>query len=307
MRRLTSKERPCPPPPGRSSGRKARKPRARAKNLLRKRRLRARIHPRLAAAGAIVAGLTLVLGSFGWLWSSGWIERQAAARTAALAAGFYRLTAESGLMVEEVLVEGRGRTARGSLLAALQIAHGDPILAFDPSAARRRLEALPWVRRATVERRLPSVIFLSLVERRPMAIWQLEGRLVVIDETGETIAGARPKDFTNLTLVVGSDAPAHSATLLKVLDTEPDLKRRVSAAVRVGRRRWNLRMDGAIDVRLPESGAAEAWARLARIERRHGVLDRDVAVIDLRQPDRLVVRTVSGDVRSAESIAGKNT
>jgi cell division protein FtsQ len=304
MRRLTSKQRPCPPPPERSSGRKTRQP---VRSPHKRRRARARIDPRIAAAGAIVAILTLVLGSFGWLWSNGWIERQTAAQTAALAAGFYRLTAESGLVVEEVLVEGRHRTARGSLLAALEVGRGDPILAFDPGAARRRLEALPWVRRAAVERRLPSVIYLHLEERRPLAVWQLEGRLAVIDETGETIAGARPEDFTDLTLVVGPDAPAHSAVLLEMLDGEPDLKRRVSAAVRVGGRRWNLRLDGAIDVRLPESGAAEAWARLARIERRHGVLDRDVATIDLRMPDRLVVRTLSGAIRSAESIAGKNT
>ncbi len=304
MRRLTSKQRPCPPPPERSSGRKTRQP---VRSSHKRRRARARIDPRIAAAGAIVAILTLVLGSFGWLWSSGWIERQTAAQTAALATGFYRLSAEAGLVVEEVLVEGRGRTARGSLLAALEVGRGDPILAFDPGAARRRLEALPWVRNAKVERRLPSVIYLHLEERRPLAVWQLEGRLAVIDETGETIAGARPEDFAHLTLVVGPDAPAHSAVLLEMLDGEPDLKRRVSAAVRVGGRRWNLRLDGAIKVRLPESGAAEAWARLARIERRHGVLDRDVATIDLRMPDRLVVRTLSGAIRSAESIAGKNT
>ena len=83
--------------------------------------------------------------------------------------------------------------------------------------------------------------------------------------------------------------------------------RRVTAAVRVGGRRWNLRLDDGIDVRLPEIGAAQAWAQLARFERRHGVLQRDVATIDLRLPDRLVVRTLSGAVRPLETVQGKNT
>ena len=64
----------------------------------------------------------------------------------------------------------------------------------------------------------------------------------------------------------------------------------VKAAVRVGGRRWNLRLEGDIDVRLPELDTAAAWARLAEYEKTHRVLERDVQVLDLRQPDRLIVR-----------------
>ncbi len=75
------------------------------------------------------------------------------------------------------------------------------------------------------------------------------------------------------------------------MNSEPDLRRRVTAAVRVGGRRWNVQIEGRIDVRLPEADTAAAWSQLARIERQQGLLSRDVIVIDLRLPDRLVVRT----------------
>ena len=58
----------------------------------------------------------------------------------------------------------------------------------------------------------------------------------------------------------------------------------------VSKRRWNLRLDGDIDVRLPEDDPAAAWQRLAEYERTHRVLERDVQVLDLRIPDRLIVR-----------------
>ena len=95
--------------------------------------------------------------------------------------------------------------------------------------------------------------------------------------------------------------------LLKLLDSEPELKGRVSAAVRVGGRRWNLIFDGGIEVRLPEEDAEAAWAELARIQREHGVLERDLATIDLRLPDRLVVRTVPGALRPDTPAEGENT
>ena len=298
MRRLTSRCRPCPPPKV-----PARRPRANSRPRATPRRARPRFDRRLvSSAAAALAGLAL-LGAGGWLWSSGWVARQAAA----LSAEAWRASAAAGLAVEEVFVEGRQRTSRSRLLAALDLARGDPILAFDPREAQQRLEALDWVRRATVERRLPATVYLRLEERRPLALWQLDGRFSVIDESGEVVPGAEPRAFAHLTLVVGADAPEHSAALLELLDSEPELKGRVRAAVRVSGRRWNLLFDGGIEVRLPEEDAETAWAELARIQRQHGVLERDVATIDLRLPDRLVVRTVPGALRPDTPAEGENT
>ena len=65
---------------------------------------------------------------------------------------------------------------------------------------------------------------------------------------------------------------------------------RVAAAVRVGGRRWTLHLDNGIDVELPEEKLQEAWAQLAQLERTNRLLARDVQVVDMRLPDRLVVR-----------------
>ena len=239
--------------------------------------------------GGIILAAGLVLAGIGWLSTSGWIPRSLERVELALLAA----SADAGLELGDVLVEGRRRTERRVVLETLGVVRGQPILAFDPYAAQARLERLPWVRSATVERRLPAAIHVRLIERRPLALWQHQGRISVIDQGGEVIAGAQPKAFTRLPLVVGEGAPDHTAELLALLNSEPELRARVSTAVRVRGRRWNLRLDDGIDVRLPEQNPAAAWAELARAEREHGVLGRDVAVIDLRLPDRLVVRTTS--------------
>jgi len=91
-------------------------------------------------------------------------------------------------------------------------------------------------------------------------------------------------------VMVGEDAPSHAASLLDMLATEPELAARVSAAIRVGDRRWNLRIDNAIDVLLPADAPVAAWAQLARLERSSAILKRDVQTVDVRLPDRLVLR-----------------
>jgi len=52
---------------------------------------------------------------------------------------------------------------------------------------KARLEAMPWVREAEIERLLPDTIFVRLDERQPLAFWQRQGKLVLIDRDGYEI------------------------------------------------------------------------------------------------------------------------
>jgi cell division protein FtsQ len=197
------------------------------------------------------------------------------------------------LAISDVQVEGRERTSREAILNALGLVRGLPILAVDPAQAKRRLEAMPWIRSASIERRFPDTLYIRIVERQPLAFWQRQGKLVLVDREGTVIPSERLDRFGDLIVLVGGDAPMVGAALLDMLASEADLAGHVAAAVRVGGRRWNLRLDNGIDIALPEDDPASAWRRLARLERSDGILERDVQMVDLRLPDRLVVRTAS--------------
>ena len=195
-----------------------------------------------------------------------------------------------GMTVSDIRVEGRETTDRETILAALDVGPSTPILAVSPTRTKDRLEALPWVRTAVIERWLPGTIYVRLVERQPLALWQHGGKIELIDHGGEVIPVVRLDQFAKLLMVVGEGAARHAAELLQMLASEPELAARVTAAIRVGDRRWNLRIDNAIDVLLPAHEEANAWSQLARLERSSAILKRDLQTIDLRLPDRLVLR-----------------
>lgn len=211
-----------------------------------------------------------------------------------------------GFTVQEILVMGRGQTTRRELLDAVQAERGAPILTLDLDAAKQRLEALPWIRSATIERMLPNTVFITVAERTPFALWQNKGQFALIDSEGKVIIKEGIERFADLFQVVGDDAPAHAATLLTMLATQPELLTEAKAAVRVGGRRWNILMNNGINVHLPEDNAETAWARLAEYERTHQVLDRDIKVLDLRIPDRLIVRR-STKSETPEAPPGRET
>ncbi len=217
----------------------------------------------------------------------------AAPRTGSLTSVRERLgavTAASGLRVTEIVVEGRANTPETLLRAAIGVNKGDPILGFSLDETRARIETIPWVEHATVERRLPGTLVVNLQERRPFAVWQSQGKYLLVDRTGQVVTNQDVALFKHLPLIVGQGAPNAASGLLDALRERPALAEKVTASVRVGERRWNLRMNNGIDVLLPEGHEAVALDRLIALQQDHAVLDRPLAAIDLRLPDRLVFR-----------------
>ena len=254
---------------------------------------RRRPTPRFLRRG-LTAGLWLMavaaVGTVIWAFVSGWVGDTIDAAERRLLA----LSADAGLGIRNVLVTGRDRTPAAALLSALKVEHGTPILSFDPQAGRDAVSALPWIRSVTVERRFPDTIYLALEERRPLALWQLDRKMRVIDADGVVLTDAGLEAYADLPLVVGLNAPDYAAPLLAKLKAMPDIAERVEAAILVSGRRWDLRLDNGVNVRLPEEGVVQALARLSEAEASSGLFDRDIVAIDLRLGDRLVVQTTPG-------------
>ena len=200
------------------------------------------------------------------------------------------MTLKAGFSVQEVYVAGRKETAQPELIAALGVKIGDPILYFDAGAARDRLTELGWVEDARVERRLPGRIVVTLKERTPIAIWQHSRKFLLVDRNGHVIGPEGLDHYSHLKIIIGDDAPKHAADLLAMLEREPDMLQRVTHATWVSGRQWNIRIENAIDVRLPADNPEAAWQKLVEMEREHGVLKRDITGVDLRVPDHTSVR-----------------
>ncbi len=212
----------------------------------------------------------------------------------------YALSAHAGFQVREVLVVGRARTTQEEVRQALGAVAGSPILAVDIRAARTRIEALPWVQQAEVERALPDVLVVRLVERKKLAVWDQGRDFAVIDSTGHTIAGLDPRAFADLPVVRGAGAAVAAPAMFTMLGKEPDLAGRVTGLTFVSGRRWNVHLDWRIEIKLPEEGAEAAWARLAQIDRERRLLDGEIAHIDMRFDGRMVLR-MSGNETAERS------
>jgi cell division protein FtsQ len=237
-------------------------------------------------------GLLAVVGASGFAgYHSGAIGK---ARDR-LASGVLSRTAAAGFKVSNIIVTGRRRIPAAELLERLDIKDGAPIFTVDIAEAQQSLTGISWVKEAVVSRRLPDTITVDLKERQPAALWQHQKKVSLIDSGGVVLTAQNLEDYRQLPLVVGKDAPQHLSALLAPLNAEPKIAQALASAVRIGDHRWDLRLKNGISVKLPKKDMELAFRRLAAAEEKNGVFGKDIASIDLRQPDRMVVAPLAAN------------
>lgn len=195
-----------------------------------------------------------------------------------------------GLGIERVTISGVSRLTETEVLAGAGVTARLSLPFLSVGETRERLERLPLIKSASVRKLYPNELAIALIEREPHALWQRNGELFIIAADGTVIDAFEDARFADLPLVVGEEANAHVKGYLSLLESAGPLKSRIRAGTLVSGRRWTLKTDNGIDVRLPEQGVAEALARLIRLDREQKILEKDVIAVDLRMPDRVVVR-----------------
>lgn len=206
-------------------------------------------------------------------------------------------TVDMGFKIENILVEGRVNTDVDVLKGLLNAEKGDPLFAFNPREARDLVERIAWIRSARVERRWPDTVYVELEERRPLALWQKDKKLKLIDERGDVITDYNLARFEDLIVVVGDRAWAQAPVFLAVLAAEPEIEKRVESASWIGNRRWDLKLKEGTVVKLPENDTDFALRRLAMAHAEDNLLDLDVKAIDLREPEKIVIRSAPGEAQ----------
>jgi cell division protein FtsQ len=195
-----------------------------------------------------------------------------------------------GLGLERVTISGLSQLRETDVLAAAGLNPNVSLPFLSATAIREQLERVPLVKSASVRKLYPHELVLTLTEREPHALWQRNGELFITAADGTVIDLMQDSALADLPLVVGEQANSRTKEYLALLEAAGPLKSRIRAGTLVAGRRWTLKMENGIDVRLPEEDPLEAVARLVKLEREQKILEKDVLAIDLRMPDRVVVR-----------------
>ncbi|MET0240590.1 MAG: cell division protein FtsQ/DivIB, partial [Sphingobium sp.] len=208
---------------------------------------------------------------------------------------FAAFAARSGFRVAKVEVKGVKRMDETRVYSEALREVDRSMVSVDLVALRGQIRRIGWVEDARVTRRLPGTLVIDIVERVPVAVWQHEAKLSLIDVNGVVLEPVDARAMPDLPLVVGPAANRETRSLQSLMEAAPALKPLLAGATWVGNRRWDLRFQSGETLALPE-GIAPAQAALMKFAQLEGVnrlLGRGIVRFDMRDPARFVLRMPS--------------
>jgi len=220
------------------------------------------------------------------------VAAQYAGLTAAAYQQYAELAAKAGFQVQRVDVTGMERVDQLKVYELVLAEKDRAMPLVDIDKVRADLLQYGWIKDARVSRRLPDTLAVEIIERKPAAIWQRDGKYSLIDAEGIVLQNVKAGTTTDLPVLNGADANVHAVALNALLDKASALKAQVVGATWVGNRRWDLQFETGETLALPEGekAAAEALLKFARMDGIHRLLGRDLIHFDMRDPERAYFR-----------------
>jgi len=229
---------------------------------------------------------------------------------AALAWGLTMVTREMGpvlqgwLEIREVEVEGIHHVRKPEVLERLVLNPGMGLHQVSTAFLAERVRTHAWIKEATVERRPPHLLHVTVLERTPAAIIRIGADHWLSDEGGYLLANLGRQDDQALPLLTGLDRQA-------LQRGEARVRNAVQSGV-VLAKLMAITFDGRVEIELtnPSNVVASAngvrfqfggdslvdqWERFRKVKPSFKTASsdgrkREVSEIDLRYDNRVIVR-----------------
>ncbi|MFK8040399.1 MAG: cell division protein FtsQ/DivIB [Rickettsiaceae bacterium] len=196
---------------------------------------------------------------------------------------FDEVTARLGFDLKDMIITGYDNASVNHMLTNFKNKDKISIFAIDINELKYHILTDPWVKKVEIQRKLPHILYINITEREPIAIWQINKKLYLIDNEGYKITSNLGK-FSNLPHIVGKGANIYANTMLMQINNYPMLQKNFKSAVRYGERRWDLYL-GSIIVKMPEKDFLEALEYVSKID-----LDNcQFKMIDLRDSNKFYI------------------
>lgn len=224
------------------------------------------------------------------------------------------------LRIREIRFEGLARVTAEELLELSPVHAGDHLFLTDLGPAKAALARHPWLSSVEIRRRLPPALDIRVIERRAVALVDLNG-LYLVDERGEVFKRAAPGDGLDLPVITGlarEDWVDHRAELQPVLQGALGLlarwrergldKRAPLSQIRIDPVHGPIAWAGeqGFEVRLGHGDLVEKLSRLERVLAAVEAEGQRPEVLHLdnrRRPDWVAVRLASAGVGGSGRVA----
>ena len=153
-----------------------------------------------------------------------------------------------------------------------------PLYSIDTQKKLEEILKISWVYKAAISKKAPNSIIIKITERSPIAYWQFNNKIHLIDTFGNIIK--TKKIFFGKPFLIGKGANKDAITFVRLLNKYKFFK--IKHAVYIGERRWDAIMENGIIVKLPDENVEEAIQKYLSLAANTPLDYEQITSIDMR-------------------------
>ncbi len=174
----------------------------------------------------------------------------------------------------------------------------DNLIGLNFNSIRETVESSEWVKRASIKKVLPSTLKINVTENDPYAIYFQEGKSFLIDLDGSIITEINLNNYEDdLLFVRGENSPELLEQLIRDISIAfPDLTQTLEEVEFIEKRRWNLKLNSKLLVKLPDENIQQSLKNLKQLFEEQEVMESNIIEIDLRIQGRAALKVLDGKI-----------
>ena len=217
-----------------------------------------------------------------------------------------KIQSREAFMVHRMEIEGASPAVDKGLRAMLPVTLPASSFDIDLPKLRMQIQMLDAVEHVDLRIQPGGILSAVVTERTPVVLWRHARGIELLDKTGHRVASVTSRDLRrDLPVIAGEGAGARAPEALALIDAAGPILPRLRGLERMGERRWDLVLDRGQRIMLPADRPLPALEHALSLDRADGLLSRDVIAVDLRDPQRPVLRLgidARNTIRQARSL-----
>ena len=172
------------------------------------------------------------------------------------------------------------------------------LIGLNFNSIKEIVESSEWVKRVSIKKILPSTLKINVTENDPYAIYFQEGKSFLIDLDGSIITEINLNNYEDdLLFVRGENSPELLEQLIRDISIVfPKLTQTLEEVEFIEKRRWNLKLNNKLLVKLPDENIQQSLKNLKQLFEEQEVMESNIIEIDLRIQGRAALKVLDGKI-----------
>ena len=203
----------------------------------------------------------------------------------------------NSFQIKNVIIEGSEKSNISEIENNVTEFKGN-LIGLNFNSIKKIVESSEWVKRASIKKVLPSTLKINITENDPYAIYFQEGKSFLIDLDGSIITEINLNNYEDdLLFVRGENSPELLEQLIRDISIAfPNLTQTLEEVEFIEKRRWNLKLNNKLLVKLPDENIQQSLKNLKQLFEEQEVMESNIIEIDLRIQGRAALKVLDGKI-----------